>query len=117
MKKLIALLLAVVMCLCLVACGEGSEQGAGKINVASKAVGTWTGTTFYGDFTLVLNADMTGEYTEGKETIAITWFADEATRLVIINIPEEAYDYTQAFTYLESKDALYHHEVYCTREK
>lgn len=59
---------------------------------------------------------MTGVLTQQGEPEPITWFVDEATRLVVITTEEEdQYDYKQAFTYLESKDALYHHEIYCTR--
>lgn len=117
MRKFAALLLAVIVLNCLIGCGENSDsrQNANNINVTSRAVGTWVGTSFYGDFMLVLNKDKTGELTQDGSTEPVTWFVDEATRLVVITMIEADYDYKQAFTYLESTDALYHHEIYCTR--
>jgi len=113
MKKLIALLLVVVVCSGLAACAQ--DNGVDKLDLSAQVVGKWSGNSFYGSFELVLKEDMTGELTQDEETEAITWFVDEATRLVVITMKEDNVDYNQAFTYLESKDALYHHEVYCTR--
>ena len=117
MKKFTALLLVVILSLCLAACSgsNDSQQNTKSINVTSRAVGTWVGTSFYGDFMLVLNKNKTGTLTQDGSTESVTWFVDEATRLVIITMIEADYDYKQAFTYLESTDALYHHEIYCTR--
>ena len=82
MKKLFALILAVVMCFCLVACG-GDDTNTDKNNEAQQEttdsnpkenqninfVGSWKGSCNGNEdyVTIVINEDGTGTITEGKE--------------------------------------------------
>ena len=84
MKKTIALLLALVLCLSLVACGGGNEipntteapTEAEKTDL--KIIGTWITDPSYNDYVLVINNDNTGSLSVDGGTESLTWAYDEA---------------------------------------
>ncbi|MBR6526441.1 MAG: hypothetical protein IKT45_00675 [Lachnospiraceae bacterium] len=94
MKKVFALLIATIVCLSLVACGENAtEETSGTTNQTTnesteheanassekdelKFVGTWVGTTNGNDtmpVKMIINEDGTGSWEESGETQELTW--------------------------------------------
>ena len=76
MKKIVAVLLAVVMCMALVACG------AGKTDVT----GEWKDEAH--NSTLVLNEDGTGTIIEENWEAALTWEYDDDSNTFLFTLTE-----------------------------
>lgn len=109
MKKVISLLLALVLCLSLCACGGGNETPntteapteAKKIDL--KIIGTWKTDPSYNDYVLVINDDNTGSLSVDGGTESLTWTYDEATctlTLTKANSPDTT------LMYVEENDTL-----------
>ena len=96
MKKIFALLLAVIICLPLVACGGDS------VSTEKKIIGTWETKN---EIQCVINEDKTGTILNKKieEKVEFTWVYDEATRIIYLTTNE---DQVVTLTYLEVNDTL-----------
>ena len=105
MKKTIALILAVVLCLSLCACG-------GSKNKTSVFIGKWDGGN--GELLLVVNEDKTGELTYEGEVVAFTWIYDENSSMMVVTPEDESYN-VLSFTYIEENDTLYNTWYVCKR--
>ncbi len=94
MKKLISILLVLIMCLSLVACGE--KGGANSV------IGKWRYEKLQVD--LVIKSDKTGSMTKGGDTIEFTWkFSSESNLLLLTSTDGEI----EEVNYFEDDDTLY----------
>ena len=102
MKKVISLLLALVMCLSLCACG-GNETPTEAEKADLKIIGTWKTDPSYNDYVMVINDDNTGSLSVNGGTESLTWTYDEATctlTLTKANSPDTT------LIYVEENDTL-----------
>lgn len=99
MKKWITFLLAVIMCLSLIACDKESNGASKKPAV----VGKWESQD--GGYALEIKKNETGILYIDGITVDCTWVYDEATRTLVVTPLAEGYDEAN-FTYLEANDTL-----------
>lgn len=123
MKKIIALTLALVLCLGLVACGSSDADNGTtnkQDNAAQEYVGTWKGSEYLGGgednienykfATLLLKEDGTGTYTvtygQDEPTIVeLEWSYDQTNYTIDIVIPKQ--NGTAAFEIKENDGKTY----------
>jgi len=101
MKKIIAFLLATVMCLSFATCGGDS------VSTEKKIIGTWETKN---ELQYVINEDQTGTilYKDDEVKAEFTWVYDEATRIISLTTNE---DKGTTLTYLEVNDTLIHYSL------
>ena len=95
MKKTIALLLALVLCLSLVACGNSNKK--------KSIVGKWECAAE--DSVIIMNEDKTGSVTNSGNVMEFTWIYDESSHLLVFTLVNS--DWTEEGTYMEDADTIY----------
>jgi hypothetical protein len=101
MKRWIALLLSVLMCLSLIACDKNNDSDKGSKKQV--VVGKWESQD--GDYALEVNKNETGILYIDGTTVDFTWIYDKATRNLVITPLAEGYN-EATFTYIEANDTL-----------
>ena len=124
MKKTCALILALVLCFGLVACGSSDTDPNGSTNkqddAAQEYVGTWKGSKYLGGgeddvrnykyATLLLKEDGTGTYTvtygqDEPQILELEWSYDQTNHTIDVSFPKQ--NSTGAFEIKEDDGKTY----------